>query len=622
MEKKRIKIRAAKDGPYMVEDCSELKGSQGERLSIDPYAHLCRCGKSGNKPFCDNTHEEYGFRSAKLDGRQPDRTDRYEGKEIVIFDNRGVCSHRGHCTDNLPDVFLQGKEPWIDPDGADPKEIARVVRMCPSGALSYEWGGEYFNAWGGKPEITFVKNAPLEVRGEVELTDEEGNVPQTGDHYALCRCGGSKNKPFCDGTHWYNGFSDKKEPCRPVKPAKRHMDTIHHMAASGKGIHEPMGTEIPLPSWDSITIHGAQLHKLPVNEDEEVSLRTVIGPGAARPLSISMPVYITHMSYGALSAEAKIALARGAENAGTAICSGEGGILAEEIENAGAYIFEYVQNEYSVTDENLQRCDALEIKIGQAVKPGIGGHFPAEKITEEIAAVRNRPRDRDIVTSARYPDITSPEELKTKVDWLRSHSRGRPIGIKIAAGNIEDDLAFILPAGLDFITLDGEGGATGSVPKMVKDSSSVPTVYAIGRARRFLDKMGAKKVSLVVTGGLRVSSDFVKALALGADAVAIGTAALMAIGCRQYRMCHTGRCPTGITSQDQNLRSRIDIGNASKGLSNFLQVTKNELEIFTRMTGHRSISELSAEDISCTSYDIACAAGISFSGGGRRGDYT
>lgn len=547
--KKRKKIRAAKDGPYLAEGFTKLNGSQGERLPIDPYVHLCRC------------------------------------------------------TDNLPKVFLQGKEPWIDPNGADPKKIARVIRMCPSGALSYEWGGEYFNAWGGERQITFVKNATLEVRGEVELNDEEGNVPQTCDHYALCRCGGSKNKPFCDGTHWYNGFSDEKEPCRPVKPAKRHMDTIHHMAASGRGINEPMGTETPLPSWDSITIHGAQLHKLPVNEDEEVSLRTVIGPAAAQPLYISMPVYITHMSYGALSAEAKVELARGAEN-------------------AGAYIFEYVQNEYSLTDKNLQRCDALEIKIGQAVKPGIGGHFPAEKITEDIAAVRKRPQDRDIVTPARYPDITSPEELKTKVDRLRSRSRGRPIGIKIAAGNIEDDLSVILPAGPDSVTIDGKGGATGSVPKMIKDNSSVPTVYAIGRARRFLDKMGAKKVSLVVTGGLRVSSDFVKALALGADAVAIGTAALMAIGCRQYRMCHTGRCPTGITSQDPNLRSRIDIGNASKRLSNFLQVTKNELEIFTRMTGHRTIFELSVEDISCTSYDIACAAGISFSGGGRRGDNT
>lgn len=614
MDHEEIKIKAVKNGPYLVEGCAELRGSQGEYVSIDPYVHLCRCGKSGDKPFCDNTHEQYGFRSAKLAGRQPDRTDRYEGKEITILDNRGVCSHRGHCTDNLPSVFLQGKEPWIDPDGADPEEIIRVIRMCPSGALSYERNGELYNRWRDEPAVRFVKNAPFEVAGEVLLQDEEGSIPDTSDHYALCRCGGSKNKPFCDGTHWYNGFSDEKDHCRPEAPAKHHMDAIHHMAATGEELNEPMGTQLPLPNWDDITVHGAQLGRLPVNEDEDVSLETVIGPKAMKPIVISMPVYITHMSYGALSAEAKTALAKGAKSAGTAVCSGEGGILEAEIASAGAYIFEYVQNEYSVTDENLRRCDAVEIKIGQAVKPGIGGHFPAEKITKEIADVRKRPVDRDIVTPARYSDINSPEELQAKVTWLRDRTGGRPVGIKIAAGNIEKDLEVALAAGPDFITIDGKGGATGSVPKFIKDSASVPTIYALCRARRYLDSRGITDVSLIITGGLRVSSDFAKAFALGADAVAIGSAALMAIGCRQYRICNTGRCPTGITSQDPLLRSRIDIEAASARLEKFLLVTKNELETFTRMTGNTRISDLSLDDISAVSYDIARAAGIPFSG--------
>ena len=615
MDQDAKKIRAVKNGPYIVEECTELRGSQGECVPVDPHVHLCRCGKSGDKPLCDNTHEKHGFRSTKLEGRQPDRTDRYEGKEIVVFDNRGVCSHRGHCTDNLPSVFIQGKEPWIDPDGADPKEIARVIRMCPSGALSYEWRGEKYCEWGGDPEIRFVRNAPFEVSGGITFYDEDGSVPETPDHYALCRCGGSKNKPFCDGTHWYNGFSDEKDYCRQPPPSKRHMNAIHHMAATGKALNEPMGTELPLPNWDDITVHGAQLNRFPINEDEEITLETVIGPKAAKPLVISLPVYITHMSYGALSAEAKISLAKGARAAGTAVCSGEGGILEAEFTESGAYIFEYVQNEYSVSDENLRRCDAVEIKIGQAVKPGIGGHFPAEKITNEIAAVRDRPKDRDIITPARYRDIHRPKDLEDKVLWLRKKTGGKPVGIKIAAGNVEKDLAVALSAGPDFITIDGKGGATGSVPKFIKDSASVPTIYALCRAKRYLDSVGAQDVSLVITGGLRISSDFVKALALGADAVAVGTAALMAIGCRQYRICNTGRCPTGITSQDPLLRSRIDIKTAAARLENFLAVTKKELETFTRMTGHTRISDLSREDVSAVSHDIARAAGIPFSGG-------
>ena len=614
MNDEPIRIRATQHGPYVVEECSELTASQGDAIPTDPYVHLCRCGKSRNKPFCDNTHEEYGFRSRKLDGRQPDRVDRYEGKQITILDNRGVCSHRGHCTTNLPNVFRRGTEPWIDPDAADPREIARVIRMCPSGALSYEWRGERFSDWSETQRLELSKNGPIEVAGRVELHDEEGSSPQTGDHYTLCRCGGSKNKPFCDGTHWYNGFRDEKADVRPTRPAERHMAHIHSMAATAKPVNEPMGTEVPLPSWDTVTIHGSQLATLPVNEDEAVTLATVIGPRAKQPLEIELPLYVTHMSYGALSAEAKTALAKGSAAALTAMCSGEGGILESSRAASYRYIFEYVQNEYSASEANLRASDAIEIKIGQAVKPGIGGHYPAAKITEEIAAVRNRPADRDIVTPARYPDIRDTETLRAKVDWLREVSGGRPIGIKVAAGNVEADLEVALAAGPDFITVDGKGGATGSVPKLIKDAASVPTIYALVRARDYFDRHGVDGVSLVVTGGLRVSSDVAKALALGADAVALGTAALMAVGCRQYRICNTGRCPTGVTSQDPLLRSRIDVDAAGRRLANFFEVTRGELESFTRMTGHRSVHELSRNDVSATDVGIARAAGIRFAG--------
>lgn len=614
MNDKPIRIRATRNGPYVVEECGELTTSQGDLIPTDPYVHLCRCGKSKDKPFCDNTHEEYGLRSRKLDGRQPDRVDRYEGKQITILDNRGVCSHRGHCTSNLPDVFRQGTEPWIDPNAADPREIARVIRMCPSGALSYEWGGERFSDWTEAQKLDLLKNGPIEVTGGVDLHDEDGSTAQTGDHYTLCRCGGSKNKPFCDGTHWYNGFRDEKADVRMERPAERHMAHIHSMAATAMPVNEPMGTEVALPAWDAITVHGSQLATLPVNEDEAVTLTTVIGPRARQPLQIDLPVYVTHMSYGALSAEAKTALATGSALARTAMCSGEGGILESSRAASYRYIFEYVQNEYSVTAENLRMSDAIEIKIGQAVKPGIGGHYPAAKITEEIAAVRNRPTDRDIVTPARYPDIRDADSLRAKVAWLRDVSEGRPIGIKIAAGNVEADLEVALAAEPDFITVDGKGGATGSVPKLIKDAASVPTIYALVRARDYFDHHGVDGVSLVVTGGLRVSADIAKALALGADAVALGTAALMAVGCRQYRICNTGRCPTGVTSQDPLLRSRIDVDAAGRRLANYFAVTRGELESFTRMTGHRSVHELSREDVSATDLGVARAAGIRFAG--------
>ncbi len=205
----------------------------------------------------------------------------------------------------------------------------------------------------------------------------------------------------------------------------------------------------------------------------------------------------------------------------------------------------------------------------QAVKPGIGGHFPSGKITDEIAAIRKRSKDQDIITPARYPDIYDSNSLRKKVKELREMSGNKPVGVKIAAGNIEKDLAVILEAEPDFITIDGRGGATGSVNKFIKDSASVPTIMALARARDYLEQRGVHDISLIITGGLRISTDFVKVIAMGADAVAIGTAALMAIGCEQYRMCNTGRCPTGITTHDPLLRSRINVMESANRLNHY-----------------------------------------------------
>ncbi len=390
---------------------------------------------------------------------------------------------------------------------------------------------------------------------------------------------------------------------KTTSETENYFSDIHEMAETGTPVYEPMRTRQPTISWDEILFKGAQLARLPLNSDEQAATETVIGPRARKPLVIATPVYISHMSFGALSKEAKTALAAGSAAMKTAICSGEGGILPEEIGSAYKYIFEFVPNQYSVSEENLQRVDAIEIKIGQSAKPGMGGHLPGHKVTDDIACIRGFRPGADIVSPSRFKDITDRDDLKQKVVWLREVSGGKPIGIKISAGHIEGDLGVAVYAEPDFITVDGRAGATGSAPKFVKASASMPTVFALHRARKFLGK--DRSISLVITGGLRVSSDFAKALAMGADAVAISTAALIAIGCQQYRICNTGKCPVGIATQDPSLRARLTVAAAAKRLENFLRVTTHELQDFARLTGNSDVHRLSTYDLCTANSEIS-----------------
>lgn len=384
----------------------------------------------------------------------------------------------------------------------------------------------------------------------------------------------------------------------------RYMDEIHEMAVKGKSIIAAMGTQMSMPGWDDILFLGAQLNPMPLDEHAPVKTETIIGKKARKPMVLEHPVYISHMSFGALSKETKTALAMGSAMARTAMCSGEGGILPQEREAAYKYIFEYVPNLYSVSEENLRRADAIEIKIGQGTKPGMGGHLPGSKVTPEIAAVRGKPLGRDVISPSRFPGIDSKEDLKALVDRLREESEGRPIGIKIAAGRIEKDLEFCVYAGPDFITIDGRGGATGASPKLIRDSASVPTIYALYRARKYLDEVGAD-MELVITGGLRVSSDFAKALAMGADAAAIASAALIAAACQQYRICGTGMCPVGVATQDEALRRRLPMDAAAQRVANFLNVSLEEIKTFARITGHHNIHDMDVDDLCTISREIS-----------------
>lgn len=407
------------------------------------------------------------------------------------------------------------------------------------------------------------------------------------------------------------GFANAGEPdlsypkdTRKTDSDYRYMNEIHEMAVTGKSAIEAMGTRMQMPNWDDVLILGAQLNPMPLNEHDEVSLQTVIGKHAKKPMTLAMPVYISHMSFGALSRETKIAMARGSAAVETAMCSGEGGVLPEEKAAACKYIFEYVPNLYSVTEENLKTSDAIEIKIGQGTKPGMGGHLPGSKVTPEIAKIRNKPLGEDVISPSKFPRINSADDLKGMVADLRMLSDGRPIGIKIAAGRIEKDLEFCVYAEPDFITIDGRGGATGASPSIIRDSTSVPTIYALYRARKYLDSVGSD-IDLIITGGLRVSSDFAKAIAMGASAVAVASAAMVAAACQQYRICGSGMCPVGVATQDEKLRERLHIDAAAKRVENYLRCSAEELKTFARITNHTDIHGLSVDDLCTISREIS-----------------
>ena len=393
----------------------------------------------------------------------------------------------------------------------------------------------------------------------------------------------------------------------------RYMEEIHEMAVKGESLHAAMGTLLPLPKWEDILLLGAQLDPAPLNDDDPVSTQTIIGKNAKQPMVLESPVYISHMSFGALSKEIKTALAKGSAMAKTAMCSGEGGILPEEKAAAYKYIFEYIPNKYSVTDENLKTSDAIEIKIGQGTKPGMGGHLPGSKVTEEIAAIRGKNVGEDIQSPSKFPEINSKDDLKAMVDMLRERSEGRPVGIKLAAGNIEKDLAYAVSAGPDFITIDGRGGATGSSPFFLREATSVPTIYALSRARRYLDSIQSD-IALVITGGLRVSADFAKALAMGADAVAVASAPLIAAACQQYRICGSGYCPVGIATQNPMLRERLKIEEAAQRIANYLILSNEELKTFARISGLDNVHKLSLENLITLDDQIAKYTGIAHAG--------
>ncbi len=599
----KIRISTSVNGPLVVKNLKQLTEANGNLFPLKKATvALCRCGESKNKPFCDGTHGQIGWKSEKLEGRQPRRVDSYVGKKITIHDDRGICSHAGFCTNDLPKVFRMATEPWIDADAETVEKIINTIKKCPSGALSYSIDGKLYNSFSEQAEVQITEDGPYFVKGNIELKDTDH--PESKEHFALCRCGKSRNKPFCDGQHWYHKFRDEGKVTPIGLNSNEKVATIQKLAETGKSENSAMSTMKEFPTLDSLVFRGAQLHKMPLNEDVEVNTKTVIGKSTRQPMELEMPFYVSHMSFGALSCEAKIALAKGATKVGTAMCSGEGGMLPDERKASAKYIYELGTAALSHVDSVIKQADAVELKIGQGVKPGLGGHLPGDKVTAEIAKIRNLKPGEPSVSPGRLSGVNNLKELKEKVAHIKEITNGKPVGIKFASGHIEEDIEFALQANPDFITIDCRGGATGSSPKFLKDSVGIPAIFVIRRARRYLDKVNSE-VTLCITGGFRDSSDIAKAIALGADAVALATASMIAIGCIQAKVCHTGTCPVGIATQNEQLRELFDEDTSITKFENFYRGTNNELRVFARTNGVDDIHKLDVSDVVTDSSIVA-----------------
>lgn len=384
----------------------------------------------------------------------------------------------------------------------------------------------------------------------------------------------------------------------------------HHGAVSSMGV--PL-TE--LPRWHDIQLLTGQLAKRPLLDDVPVATGLTIGPNARKPLHLDIPLFVSDMSFGALSEEAKVALAMGAEMAGTGICSGEGGMLPEEQAANSRYFYELASAKFGWDMEKVQQVQAFHFKGGQGAKTGTGGHLPGSKVVGKIARVRGLEEGQDAISPATFPDLITVEDYQRVAAKVRAVSGGIPIGFKLSAQHIEADIDFALEIGVDYIILDGRGGGTGAAPNLFKNNISVPTMVALPRARRHLDKRGVSgQVTLIITGGLRTESDFVKAMALGADGVAIANSAMQAIGCLGMRACATNNCPVGVATQKQNLRSRLVVQQSAKQLANFLGASVHLMQVLARACGHNHLNQFVLDDLTTWDRDVAYLTGVAYGG--------
>ena len=462
-----------------------------------------------------------------------------------------------------------------------------------------------------------------------DISPMKFSVEETGSK-ALCQCKASANAPFCDGAHAGLGNLNIGDETPPIKtdipvasptPEEPTVARIHELAKNGLskvGHHGEMGSMgVPrkdLPHWDDIQILPAQMARKPLQDDIRVETKVVIGPKAIKPLKLDIPLFVSDMSYGALSEEAKIALARGAELAGTGICSGEGGMLPEEQNENSKYFYELASAQFGWKPELVEKVQAFHFKGGQGAKTGTGGHLPGEKVQGKIAQVRGLVEGQDAISPASFIDLNTPADFKRVADEVRERSGGIPIGFKLSANHIEDDIDFALEASADYIILDGRGGGTGAAPLIFRDHISVPTIPALARARKHLNNRVGNDVTLIITGGLRVAEDFSKAMALGADAIAVSNSAMQAVGCIAARMCNSNNCLVGVETQKPELRKMLDVQKGSEKLARYFEASVELMQVLARACGHENLSDFNYKDITTWKREMAELSGIKFAG--------
>jgi glutamate synthase domain-containing protein 2 len=438
-----------------------------------------------------------------------------------------------------------------------------------------------------------------------------------------------------------------RERTAPVKPERNKtilgqnfmfppnvIDDIHIKAELGRYRMRGMALFKKIPTWDDLTFLPGTLTRFVIEGYREKCLtKTVIGPRAKRPIELDIPIYITGMSFGALSYEAKMALARGATMAGSATCSGEGGMIPDERRYSQKWFYQCIQSRYGFNPHHLRLADGCEIFIGQGCKVGLGGHLMGQKVTDQVAEMRSLPAGIDQRSPARHPDWLGPDDLALKINELREATNGEiPIQLKLGSARVYDDVRMAAKCNPDSIYIDAMEGSTGAGPHIATEETGVPGIAAIRQARKALDDVGMTgEISLVYAGGIRNGADVAKAIALGADAVAIGTSAMMALNCNKaipeanfeeeigveaghcYH-CHTGRCPVGVATQDPLLRKRLNPDEAAERVYNFLHTLTLECQMMARACGKTNVHSLEPEDLAALTMEASALAMVPLAG--------
>ena len=444
----------------------------------------------------------------------------------------------------------------------------------------------------------------------------------------LYRGKASANAPFCDSSHAKLWSAEPEDP-EPVvnvtsavpmaeEPTGARMHEVAHHGLTNLGHHGKMGSMgVPrkgLLFWDDIQIRPAQRTRKPLLDHADVATSVTIGPRASKPLEVDIPLCVSEMSFGALSEEARIALARAAELAHTDICSGESGMPAEEQAENSQHLYELASAQFSWNPALVETVQAFNFKGGQGAKTEAGRHFFEEKIAGEIAEVRCLTPGQDAISLANFVDLQTPSDFRKLGNAGRERSGGIPVVFKLSADHIDHDIDFALEAGADYIILDGRDGGTGVPPLIFRNYIFVPTIPALARARKRPDAKTGREVSLVITVGLQLAEGFVKAKALGADAIAFSNSAMQAVGYIAARMCNSNKCPVGVATQKPELRKHVNVPARAKPLTRYFGASVALIQVLARTCGRNALNQFTPSDITTWHREIADLRIISFAG--------